>query len=98
MLILKAGAVCVHRHTDMRRMVTGYAKEIHMRSEMKTVGSAGEGSGSMIDLTKDQCESLVDLIEVNLFDIIRNDPDIDGFDWLVNIVDAYKVMKKEAEQ
>lgn len=52
----------------------------------------------MIELTEDQCESLVDLIECNLFQIIRNDPDIDNFRWLINIVEAYKTMKEGLEK
>lgn len=52
----------------------------------------------MVDLTKDQCESMVDLIELNLLDIIRNDTEIDNIQWLVNVVDAYKIMKAEVEK
>lgn len=49
----------------------------------------------MVELNKEQCESLLELIEINLFDIIRNDPDVDSMDWLVDIVGAYKAIKDE---
>lgn len=53
----------------------------------------------MVELTKEQCSSLVELIEISLFEIIRNDPDIDNIDWLINITDVYKAaneaLKKE---
>lgn len=48
----------------------------------------------MIDLSKDQCESLIDLIENNLFDIIRTDDEIDNIKWLYNIMSAYKTMSE----
>lgn len=44
--------------------------------------------------SKDQCESLIDLIEHNIFDIIRNDTDIDNIRWLCNILDIYKIMSE----
>ena len=47
----------------------------------------------MIEITKDEAESLVDFIEMNIFDIIRNDPDIDSIEWLENIMAIYKKCK-----
>lgn len=41
-----------------------------------------------IDLTKSQCESLIDFIELNLLDVIRNDTDIDSLEWFQNILTA----------
>lgn len=41
-----------------------------------------------IDLTKSQCESLIDFIECNLLDVIRNDTDIDNLEWVKNILNA----------
>ena len=41
-----------------------------------------------IDLTKAQCESLIDFIELNLIDVIRNDTDIDSLEWVQNILTA----------
>jgi hypothetical protein len=41
-----------------------------------------------IDLTKSQCESLIDFIELNLMDVIRKDKDIDSLEWVQNIITA----------
>ena len=62
-----------------------------------TDGEKQKGN-AMIDLTKEQCENMVDLIENCIFDVIRNDTEIDNIQWLVNIVDSYKEMKKGMEQ
>ena len=37
----------------------------------------------LVELTKDQCESLVEFIELNLLDVIRNDTDVDTLKTLV---------------
>lgn len=50
-----------------------------------------------IELTKGQCESLSDFIEMNLLDVIRNDTDIDNLNWVRNILDALKVFKEAAK-
>ena len=47
----------------------------------------------MIEITKDEAESLMDFIEINIFDIIRNDPDIDSIEWLKNIMAVYQKCK-----
>lgn len=44
----------------------------------------------IIELTESQCQNLADFIEDNLFDVIRNDVEIDNFHWLIDVVDAYK--------
>lgn len=51
----------------------------------------------MIEITKDEAESLVDYIEMNIFDIIRNDPDIDSIEWLANIMAVYQKCKVDDE-
>ena len=48
-------------------------------------------------LTIDECESLANLIEASLFDVIRNDTEIDSFVWLCNICSAYRKMKERVE-
>ena len=48
----------------------------------------------MIEITKDEAESLVDLIECNLYEIIRNDVDIDSIGWLANIMSLYQKCKE----
>ena len=49
-----------------------------------------------IELTKGQCESLSDFIEVHLLDIIRKDTDIDNLNWVRNILDALKIFEEAA--
>lgn len=51
----------------------------------------------IIEITKDEAESLVDLIECNLFNIIRNDLDIDNMNWLCNICSVFKKLQKDGE-
>lgn len=60
-------------------------KVLCCRSRMK--------GAEMIEITKDEAESLADFIEVNIFDIIRNDPDIDSIEWLENLMAVYKKCK-----
>ena len=48
----------------------------------------------MIDLTKDEAYALAEIISMNLFDIIRNDVDIDSMEWLLNITRAYEKLCK----
>lgn len=52
----------------------------------------------MIDLTKSQCENLADFIEINIFQNIRDDTDIDNMDWLIDMVDAYKKFREAAKE
>ena len=42
------------------------------------------------ELTKDECYAVAELIDINLFDMIRNDTDIDSMRWLRNVVGAYE--------
>ena len=51
----------------------------------------------MIDLTKSQCTNIADFIEMNIFQYIRDDTEIDNMDWLIDMVDAYKKLR-EAEK
>lgn len=51
-----------------------------------------------IDMTKGQCESLIDYIELNLIDIIRNDTEIDSLEWVKNILDARDAFKKAVKE
>ncbi len=50
-----------------------------------------------IELTKGQCESLSDFIEVHLLDVIRSDADIDNLNWVRNILDAQKIFEEAAK-
>lgn len=51
----------------------------------------------MIDLTKSQCTNLADFIEMNIFQNIRDDIEIDNMDWLIDMVDAYKKLRDETK-
>ena len=48
----------------------------------------------MIEITKDEAESLLDFIEVSFFDTIRNDEDVDNLEWAMNIMSVYKKCKE----
>lgn len=51
-----------------------------------------------IDLTKPQCESLIDLIELNLLDIIRKGAGIDSVKQVQNILTANAVFHLAIEE
>ena len=48
----------------------------------------------MIEITKDEAESLLDFIELNFFDAIRNDEDVDNLEWVINIMSVYQKCKE----
>lgn len=50
-----------------------------------------------VELTKGQCESLVEFIELNFFDAIRNDPEVDSIEWARNILNAHQAFKEAAK-
>lgn len=47
----------------------------------------------MIMLTRDECESLLDWLEIHLIDDIRGDDDIDSMEWLSNMMSIYNKCK-----
>lgn len=47
----------------------------------------------ILNLTNAQCKTVADFIEMNIFDVIRSDTDIDSMEWLVGVVDAYKELR-----
>lgn len=47
----------------------------------------------IIDLTESQCRNLCDFIEVNIFENIRDDTEIDNIGWLIEIIGAYQKLK-----
>ena len=47
----------------------------------------------MIKITESEAESLADLIESSIFDIIRDDTEIDNIEWLSDIMSAYRKCK-----
>lgn len=44
----------------------------------------------MIEITKAEAETLVDLIEAYIFEIIREDTKIDSIQWLDNMMSIYR--------
>lgn len=44
----------------------------------------------MITLTDSEATALIEFIDANIFDNIRNDIDIDSTLWLYNILNVYK--------
>lgn len=51
-----------------------------------------------IYFTPGELDALTDLLDVNFLEIIRNDPDIDGMEWVCNICSAYKKLKATREE
>lgn len=47
----------------------------------------------IIDLTETQRRNLCDFIEVNIFECIRNDTEIDNINWLIDMMKAYQKLK-----
>ena len=47
----------------------------------------------MIKITESEAETLVDLIESSIFDIIRDDTGIDNIEWLSDIMSVYSKCK-----
>lgn len=50
-----------------------------------------------IKITKSEAESLLDLLENNLIQIIRDDVDVDSMVWLSNIMRIYDKCKEIKE-
>lgn len=51
-----------------------------------------------VELSKDQCKNLADFIEFNLFQMIRNDDDIDNILWVTDMCDAYRILREAEER
>lgn len=47
----------------------------------------------MIEITEVEAETLVDTIETYIYDIIRDNEDIDNINWLANIMSVYEKCK-----
>ena len=47
-----------------------------------------------IDITKNEAHAAAELIGMNLFDVIRNDTDIDSLSWLRNVLNVYDKLCK----
>lgn len=51
----------------------------------------------MIEINTMEAKTLVDFIEINIFQIIREDTEIDNMNWLVNMVNIYLKCKEAVE-
>lgn len=47
----------------------------------------------MIEITEVEAETLVDTIEMYIYDIIRDNEDIDNINWIANIMSVYEKCK-----
>lgn len=47
-----------------------------------------------IDLTKSQCVSVADFIEMNLLDVIRKDVDLDRLEYVQDLLTAKDALEK----
>ena len=47
----------------------------------------------MIEITEIEAETLVDTIERYIYDIIRDNEDIDNINWIANIMSVYEKCK-----
>ena len=47
-----------------------------------------------IHLTKSQCKNVCDFIECNFLENIRRDEEIDNISWVVDMMDAYTLLKE----
>lgn len=44
--------------------------------------------------TKSQLDNLIEFIELNFIDVLRNDTDIDNIDYVVNMMDALTKLRQ----
>lgn len=51
-----------------------------------------------VDLTKSQCVSVADFIEMNLLDVIRKDVDLDRIEYVQDLLTAKDALEKAAEE
>lgn len=47
----------------------------------------------MIEITEVEAETLVDTIERYIYDIIRDNEDIDNINWIANVMSVYEKCK-----
>ena len=47
-----------------------------------------------IELTKSQVSNLIDFIEIEFYDSIREDTDIDNIDYAIDMMNALQVLRK----
>lgn len=47
-----------------------------------------------IELTKSQVSNLIDFIEIDFYDAIRKDTDIDNIDYAIDMMNSLQVLRK----
>ena len=48
-------------------------------------------------LTRSQVENLIEFIELHFIDSIRNDPDIDNIEYVVDMMDTLKMLRDKLQ-
>lgn len=51
-----------------------------------------------VELTKSQCNNVADFIEMYIFQAIRDDPDMDNIEYLRDMLDAEKALRKAVDE
>lgn len=51
-----------------------------------------------VELTKNQCNNVADFIKIYIFQAIRDDPDIDNIEYLRDMLDAEKALRKAVDE
>ena len=51
-----------------------------------------------IELTKSQCNNVADFSEIYIFQAIRDDPDMDNIEYLRDMLDAEKALRKAVDE
>ena len=51
-----------------------------------------------VELTKSQCKNVADFIEMYIFQAVRDDPEMDNLQYLRDMLDAEKALRKAADE
>lgn len=51
-----------------------------------------------VELTKSQCNNVADFIEIYIFQAIRDDTDMDNIEYLRDMLDAEKALRKAVDE
>lgn len=52
----------------------------------------------LVDLTKTQIKNLIDFIELNFIDSVREDEDVDNIDYIIDMCEALTTLRKTKEE
>ena len=64
----------------------------------EVIEASNDDKEVIVWLTKQQCKTLAEFIETESFNVIRNDPRIDGFEWLRNMINAHMALTKALKE